>query len=634
MDLIQEQTAPSIFAATQSELVWAENLLTGFKALKLNGEMASITYHYAAFIASEVERLHGQADCKAKRLLVFTAAVLMQSLQKQNVCMVYDDLHNHIASWSRRIQFEQELSLPSPQEWVRSLTTFSGIVEHSESKSNSLWVADNDRVYLRRYYEFETDLVTRISQALNQEQRPLSASDLQFIESMFDQHGADIDWQRIAVQNALNKQFYVITGGPGTGKTTTVVKLLLALLQQSKQNAKASTISLAAPTGKAAARLSESIRNSLPQFDSQLTANLPTEAVTLHRLLRRKADGSFHHNATRPIDADVIVVDEASMVDLSMMAKLLNGVHPATQLILLGDKNQLSSVEAGSVLSQLCDAQADLSVDLVTELQKSYRFDGKGEIGLLATAIKEGNQKTVSALLNKAVASGGQVTYTEPTVSATTQLKNQVVTHFSNISKLLSQISLNNEAQIIEQVFELQSQLQVLCGIKKSEQGVDYINLTFGQAIKQVLNVPSWSEHYIGRPIMVAENAYHLSLFNGDLGIEALDPESGLMVAYFPDVSEVGFRKIPCQRLPKHDTVYAMTVHKSQGSEFVHTILILPAANGQTDVMTRELLYTGLTRAKLQFTLLGETSVVQRAISNKTARSSGIAEKLVLACHS
>lgn len=621
--------APSIFATSTStnapnlESKFLDWLLALFKSQHLE----SVPYHYACFIHSHLMQVYPKATQGDLVLLTVTGAALMTGINQQNVCVNLVDIQNFIEDLALK-GGSAPIEIPAYEQWPDILLSLPSVVAPSEETEDSLWVLDQQNLYLRRYWQYENVVVNRVLDSAVSEQTTPTTKTAAYVDSLFPKQNMDVDWQRIAVQQALGRRFYVISGGPGTGKTTTVVKLLLAIIEQYASQGKKPKIKLAAPTGKASARLSESLRNSLSNMSTNGNHDVPTDAETLHRLLKRLPNGEFFYNENKRLPVDVVVVDEASMVDLSMMAKLINGLAPDCQLILLGDKNQLSSVEAGSVLAEISEAQEDLNINVVTELQKSYRFDGKGEIGLFASAVKQGKPSSVLKLVEAAQNGQGQVDFWQEHQGGLEKAVRCATQHYQALYGLLKDLSLENEQARIHQAFKQMSELQVLACTKMTAQGVDEFNQALTKNIKQRNQLSHWQLHYCSRPIMVTENAYSLNLFNGDMGIEAVDPATGQMVAYFPELSDLGYRKIACQRLPQHDSVYAMTVHKSQGSEFVHTILLLPQQSSGSKMITRELLYTGLTRAKQKFTLVGTAELVRMAVSNQSARRSGIKAKL------
>ena len=496
--------------------------------------------------------------------------------------------------------------------------------------------AQGDRLYLRRAWAAEQSIRQHILQRIN---LPIKEpADLKTqLDTLF---GKDTSMQRVACEVATKNRITLITGGPGTGKTTTVVKLLALLIRTSLDTLK---IHLAAPTGKAAARLTESIANALPLMPVAEQSRIPNQTQTLHRLLRSNSrDTRVHQLAT-----DVVVVDEASMVDLEMMARLLASVPPSARLILLGDKDQLASVEAGAVMSQLCTGEL-LRAQTVT-LTHSHRFDTTSGIGQWAQAVNADNQNNTGAIQSLWNAApdwlsilqtgtfeehkgkqGPESTSPLHRVSRlqlpnahdaklTPALRHGWRPWLSLLNEHRSDISGQTAACTDSQANELLtafSEFSVLCAVREGPFGVTQLNTQIEKSLG--FNPATW---YVGRPIMVTRNDYALELMNGDVGICLPGPNGVLRVA-FPGLSG-SVRWIVPSRLDSVETVFAMTVHKSQGSEFKHVLLVVPAQD--SPVLTRELIYTGLTRAREDLTIWApRKEVLLQACSRRVLRSGGL----------
>ena len=450
------------------------------------------------------------------------------------------------------------------------------------------------------------------------------------------------DWQKVACAVAARGRFTLITGGPGTGKTTTVVRLLALLQSQSAQPLRTA---LAAPTGKAAARLGESIAQALQQLPVSMQAHIPTQAQTLHKLLQVRS--GLRSSAPPALALDVVVVDEASMVDLALMARLLAAVPVSARLILLGDKDQLASVEAGAVMGQLCDGAAaggysPATVRWVAEaagqdisawagasgalaqqtvmLRHSHRFAADSVIGQWASAVNAGDRAAVVALWDAAPpwAAEGLASVTRlPVGHSGAMALSALVRH--GWADWLAALTPARDAQAVD-LLRLFGRFQVLCALRDGPWGVRVLN----QQIAHMLGFAAegW---YAGRPVMVTRNDYNLGLMNGDVGL-CLDTERGLRVAFAQAdaAGQASVRWVLPSRLDAVETVFAMTVHKSQGSEFDHVALVLP--DRAAPVLTRELLYTGITRAKQRLTLVApQAGVLRQAVVQKVWRSGGLA---------
>lgn len=597
------------------------------------------------------------------------------------------------------------------------------------ASDQQLLVLQQDKLYLRRYFQFESDLGQAINVRLLQKSQYDNDSIRQCIGMLFPNESAqgeaqdadslEIDWQKVAVANAINKNFSVIAGGPGTGKTYTVTKLLAALVlleqqsleqkgieQQRQQGTPVLNIALVAPTGKAAQRLSESIVNAISGFkdliDDKVLAEIPTQAQTLHRLLGVLPNSpNFRHHEDNRLSYDIVLIDEVSMVDLPLMTRVFRALKDTAKVILLGDADQLPSVAAGSVLADIaprphgrfsleneeyinlvCQLSPDqvsgyfsaqsqsitsnhnaqsnkqstqASFDYLTFLVKSRRFDGKGGIGLIANSVIQGDVKSSWRLLFDSL----------PQVTQEGYIKGGYLQEGKNQNQQSSQLTLAQGdlstwlAPLVKQyyqpiehcsnvsdAFALLSQFRVLCATRQGDYGVERLN----EVIKSYLgknNAPYQQTLYHGQPIMINENDYRLGLYNGDIGIiwRVVDQEGKVhLMACFEDTSveskvlestetsQQAIRQILPSRLPQFESVYAMTIHKTQGSEFSHVAMVISATQSEqqsnqqsgSKLLSRELLYTGITRAKKQLTIAANQRVWQQGVTGQVQRHSGL----------
>lgn len=451
-------------------------------------------------------------------------------------------------------------------------------------------VLDHGRLYLRRYWQYEQQLARAI---LARAGGKCSTRTIK-------------DEQELAAANAVARQFSIITGGPGTGKTHSV-RRILELLRESAMTAEAK-IAVAAPTGKAAARLNDALR------EDRL------EATTIHRLLGTIPDSPyFRHNAETPLTADVVIVDEASMIDLALMTKLVEAVPLSARLILLGDRDQLASVEAGNVLSDICAAaEADSSPlrGAVVQLRKNYRFAETGGIYSLSSAVNAGDADAAIATLRRV--NDDEATWQELPLPRDLgrALRERIVAGFRPY------LATDNPRAALA----AQQQFRILCALRHGPFGVDNLNAVSEEALAHAGLLKPGSGWYAGRPLLITRNDHNLQLFNGDSGIILPDPESkGELRAFFlsPDGQ---LRRFLPSRLPQHETAFALTVHKSQGSEFDRLLLVLP--DKDSPLLTRELLYTAITRARSRVELWGDEDVIRTAIGRRTVRYSGLREAL------
>lgn len=490
------------------------------------------------------------------------------------------------------------------------------------------------RLYLRRAWTAEQNIRQNIAQRLA---LPCDVpADLQQrLDALFTPtNNNEPDMQRLACEVAAQNRITLITGGPGTGKTTTVVKLLSLLVGTSSRDLQ---IHLAAPTGKAAARLTESISKALTQMPADVRARIPTQAQTLHRLLQTNSKATQVHQ----LATNVVVVDEASMIDLEMMARLLQAVPPTARLILLGDKDQLASVEAGAVMSQLCTGSL-LKAQTVT-LIHSHRFDAKSGIGQWARTVNADaadNTPALKALWNVAPdwlatlplqqtiegdAAEPDVTRLQLTSASDPKLAVGLRYGWRNWLALLdahrpsktAPAAPCSDAQAVA-LLKAFTEFCVLCAVREGPLGVVQLNAQVEHALG--LGQSPW---YAGRPVMVTRNDYALELMNGDIGLCLPGPDGMLRVA-FPAV-DGGVRWVMPSRLDSVETVFAMTVHKSQGSEFMHVLLVIPGQ--ESPVLTRELVYTGLTRARQRLTMWAPLlGVLWNGCARRVLRSGGLGD--------
>lgn len=539
-------------------------------------------------------------------------------------------------------------------------------------------VLHGQRLYLRRYWNYERQVAAALQQRL---QTPLALPEN--LSGQLDQLFADSrqqpDWQRLACALAARGAFSIITGGPGTGKTTTVVRLLALLQAPAVEAGQPLRIHLAAPTGKAAARLTESIGRQVGslQVEDAVREQIPREVTTLHRLLGSRPDSRhFRHHAGNLLVLDVLVVDEASMIDLEMMACLLAALPPQARLILLGDKDQLASVEAGAVLGDLCrDAEAGCYSDATRQwlelvsgqslagaglqagderrhplaqqtvmLRHSHRFGAASGIGELARAVNRADPP-----LARQVLAGGRFADIRSQVLrgladpllAQLMLGSERLPGYADYLRLLgeqrppAQLAARDPAweQWAQQVLRAFDSFQVLCAVRQGPWGVEGLNQHIAALLHRRGLLPEPRGWYEGRPVLVTRNDYALGLMNGDIGIALMVKEPALQpgeaearvlrVAFPRNDGSGGLRFVLPSRLSGVETVFAMTVHKSQGSEFAHALLVLP--ENRSPLLTKELVYTAITRASGDFTLLEtRAGIFEAAVAQPVRRLSGL----------
>jgi exodeoxyribonuclease V alpha subunit len=563
------------------------------------------------------------------------------------------------------------------EKWKQSLGASSLV---GTDTGNTPLVIYQGRLYLRRYWHYTQrvaqEILSRVGKRLpvpdNLEERLDGIFAL--LRSPEEKQKSEIHWQSVAAAVAASSAFSVISGGPGTGKTTTVVQLLGLLQGLAMEQEKILRIRLAAPTGKAAARLTESISTAIGLLPEEIQAKMPTEVSTLHRLLGTRSDSrNFIHNRNNRLHVDLLVVDEASMIDLEMMDALLGALPSKARLILLGDKDQLASVEAGSVLGDLCAnarnscyrpetiarLQGSTGYDLskftgigsdldqqIVVLRKSHRFDEKSGIGALARSVNQGDARQVNEVwergfpdishlvINSCKDPGFRRLVLGGNPKAFTRVEGvaQPVGYRAYLEIITDGPGAwESETAWLRAVLSSFNRFQLLTPLRKSDWGLEGLNkITAGILYKAGL-IQATQGWYPGRPVLVTRNDYSLGLMNGDIGIvlEVTDERNpithGLRVV-FP-MADGSLKRVLPSRLGEVETVYAMTVHKSQGSEFDHTALVLPET--MSPVLTRELVYTGITRARSWFTLASPPgNLLGAAVKQLTHRASGLGDLL------
>ncbi|WP_458378979.1 exodeoxyribonuclease V subunit alpha [Pseudomonas chlororaphis] len=577
----------------------------------------------------------------------------------------------------------QVLATLDGAHWCKALAASRLVAlaaDQSEQARQRPLVLSGKRLYLRRYWAYERRIDNALRQRLAvQEETPADLAER--LGSLFGAAKATgpVDWQKLACALATRGAFSIITGGPGTGKTTTVVRLLALLQAPAVEAGKPLRIRLAAPTGKAAARLTESISLQVRSLsvDDSVREKIPSDVTTVHRLLgNRPGTRHFRHHAGNRLPLDVLVVDEASMIDLEMMANLLDALPVHARLVLLGDKDQLASVEAGAVLGDLCrDAEAGwyspqtrrwleavsgeqladsgLQEDSagthplaqqVVMLRHSRRFGEGSGIGQLARWVNQQQAEEARRLLaarSHADLYGLSLKGEQDRALERLLLEGhgdgpQGYRHYLSLLRgqrppvdtALEDPRWTAWARDVLQAFD---QFQLLCAVRKGPWGVEGLNQRITAALFKARLIESDQQWYEGRPVLMTRNDYGLGLMNGDIGIALKLPEHEgaqdgrrvLRVAFPRNDGQGGVRFVLPSRLNDVETVYAMTVHKSQGSEFAHTALILPEA--LNPVLTKELIYTGITRAKDWFSLIEpRAGVFEEAVRRKVKRLSGL----------
>lgn len=494
------------------------------------------------------------------------------------------------------------LKLNAQQQKTVIQSGLATLIEEDKFTTLPFHVDSNNYLYFRRYWNYEQRLISKLRQMQQNSSFIVDIEDLldSFFEKSTDLKRND---QRDAAKCAATQQFTIITGGPGTGKTTTVVKIL-ALLQQINTDTPLN-IALAAPTGKAAMRLQESITNSKSflNCDEKIKQALPETVTTIHRLLGAKPPSPyFRYNEKNLLPYDLIVIDEASMIDLATMSKLVSAIKPLARLILLGDKEQLASVEAGTVLADLTQALPNNTI----ELKKTYRF--KSRIKSFAKAINQKNSVKAWRI---------------------TKLKSKIIECLGDdflsylVEKQDDYFYKIKSGGTFSDIYNAFNQFQILCAQREGKNSVSDLNYRLEKALQLQKKINLSTTWYIGRPVIITQNKTELQLYNGDIGL-CLPDEKGDVKVFFPR-SNGNFQGYSPARLPHCETVFAMTIHKSQGSEFEEVCVCLPEYY-QT-ILTKELLYTAITRAKERIKLVTTEAIFTATVQTSIERTTRLVEQ-------
>ncbi len=595
------------------------------------GELPPLAFHFARFVA-------GEANMSGDHWAVRAAALVCARNLEGDVCV-------DLADYGGRSVFPDSVNdgdwiAPPLETWLALLRQCPCVGMPGDAQP---LILDGTRLYLARHWRDECQVARVVTSRLEVLSPPPSLPML--LERLFPA-GGGTDWQKVAAAMAVTRRFAVISGGPGTGKTTTVIKILALLLSLEPE----SRICLAAPTGKAAARLGESIRKGKELTDGErslrgkveesvITA-IPEQAVTVHRLLG-VSRGHFVHARDNPLALDCLVLDEASMVDQTLMARLAEALPEKSRLILLGDRDQLASVDAGSVLGDITGHGREIHysgsliamldslgiplpetirihgppmppvADAIALLRKSWRFDASSGIGRLALAVNGGKVGAALACLDGAYSDVAWLPQSD------SRPDDRVIAWaVSRYGAFLGQSR-------VEEAIERFDGVRVLAALRQGPWGVEELNRRIEVSLQR-LGLIRGGREYHGLPIMITHNDYETGLFNGDTGL-VWQTDAGHLEACFRQV-DGEIRKFPLRSLPDWVPAWALTVHKSQGSEFDQVLLVLPPE--PCPVLTRELIYTGITRARQHCTLAGDREIFASAVRTPVRRASGLGKRL------
>jgi len=578
-------TAPAGDVADWRRSVAATGMLRAFND-------AGVLESSDVLVAQRLTALAGEPDER----VALAVAIAVRALRGGSVCVDLTDVQRQMDT--------AELDWPDPSDWLAAVSASPLL---ADPPVLHLDITDGaGLLYLDRYWIDECRVAGDIL-ALAAEHRSAATPD---IARLFPSGYAE---QRAAAELALSRALTVLTGGPGTGKTTTVARLLALLAEQAELDGRPRLrIALAAPTGKAAARLLEAVQLEVEALESADRDRLPDlSATTLHRLLGSRPDTSsrFRHHRDNRLPHDVIVVDETSMVSLTMMARLLEAVRPDSRLLLVGDPDQLASVEAGAVLADLVEGLEAVDQTPIARLVTPHRF---GEsIGALAGAIRDGD----GAAALEVLAAGGEHIEWVDTERPGEVLRTVLVPH----ALRLREAAVLGDARVALATLE---EHRMLCAHRRGPYGVAYWNRQIERWLAEQTEMPMWVPWYPGRPVLVTANDYGLGLYNGDIGVAVV--RDGALRAVMAAAG--GAVEFATSRLADIETMHAMTIHKSQGSQAAEVTVLLPPTDSR--LLTRELLYTAVTRAREKVRLIGTAEQLQAAVARRAVRATGLSRRL------
>lgn len=591
-----------------------------------------------ADIDLELCRFLQQVDPKIDPDVLLAAALTSYAYRQGNVCISID--RNSLQS----VVSDTSVTYPDVGNWVKKITDAEVIGRPGDYKP--LILDESNRLYLHKLWSYEQDLAKNIIDRSQKESVDVDRDLLKDgIQRLFDSTDEKVDWQAVAAIAAVHNNLTVISGGPGTGKTTTVLKILALILEQQSigTQIKDLSIALSAPTGKAAARLEDSIASSIVSLDTdeEIKNKIPVKGLTIHQLLgARRNSSTYRFNEENPLPYDTVIVDEASMVDQALMSRLLKALLHDARLILIGDKDQLASVEAGSVLGSICakddnkispvfarhlqefeiqipehyvDESPNTLTDTIILLEKSYRFKNESGIPAFSACVNSGKADEAFELLNDKKLEGIHFREFVSYEKYEQNLK-------EDVRQFIIPLLQCNDAN---EMFEKLQHFRLLSPHRRGPLGVEYLNRKIKSILQEEGLISKYDEWYHGKPIIINQNEYSLDLKNGDIGICHSAGKDDTRILF---KSDSGFNSVAPSRLPDFSPAYALTVHKSQGSEFEHIKIVLPEMS--SGILTRELLYTAVTRSRSSVSIVGKESVLKEMINAKIVRSSGLKDLL------
>ena len=598
--------------------------------------LSELDYRFARFLG----RLDGTFDVN----LLLASSLVSRYRGEGHICIDLAELAGTVIE----PQGSEPIVCPPLETWLNALAASPVVGRPGDYRP---LILDGTSLYLYGYWDYETRLADVLK---NLAGNTFKAFDELHLKDSFERifpHGnydgeTDVDWRKVAAFASFRSGLCVISGGPGTGKTFAVARILALLIEQNRDGQL--NIALTAPTGKAATRLQEAIKKAKVGLncDESVKASIPEDASTIHRLLGSIPNSpSFRFNRDNPLPKDIVIIDEASMVDLALFSRLAQAIRPQSRLILLGDRDQLASVEAGSVLGDICDtgnihrfspsfiedcrratgeeicesdpgASAVSMNDCIVQLSKNYRFSRTSGIRALSQAVNAGNGSLAMDITqNKNIGDIHWKTLPRP---------DELPRHLRDW--ITERYTAYLEASDPLEAFDLFNRSRIFSALREGPYGIHNLNIAVEHILQKRGLIDRSGRWYSGRPIMITKNDYNLRLFNGDIGITMTDQNKGGEPTVFFMGPDGSVRSFPPLRLPDHETVYAMTVHKSQGSEFDEVLLVLPDRDAR--VLTRELIYTAITRAKEGIQIWGKEDIFLTAIQRRIRRSSGLRDAL------
>ncbi len=599
-------------AGRSSTVVSAEGLLAAFND-------AGVLDPLDVLSAMTIARVCGESD----EHVVLAAALAVRGTRFGHVCVRISTLQDTVVVDGQDPTIIETLAWPQPADWEQAIARSAMV---GDGNGDEPLVLSGGLLFLQRYFRYEELVARLIGDRCGPIQSALDTGTEEILSRLLPP-GADgqTTLQHAAVALALKAEVTVIAGGPGTGKTFAVGALLATLA--SRRGEEFPLVALCAPTGKAAARLGEAVAEFASTVDDPAVHETlaGVEASTMHRLLGwGRGRGQFAHNARNPLPHDLVIVDEMSMVSLPMAAKLLAAVRPDAKIVLVGDPFQLESIEAGTVLADIVGPAADASAaptpagpsirDHVVVLDRVHRFETGSVIADFADAVREGKPDLAIELLGQDSVELQWIP--EHAGSGFRDLWDTVLERRSRMVELA--MTPGND----QEVFEALSGMAVLCARRNGPGSVAWWRWNLETALdERFTGLRYGGEWYPGRPVMITRNDYNLGLYNGDIGV-AVQTDEGLRVVF----ERGGLRAFLPSHLIEHTTVHAMTIHKSQGSQFDEVAVVLPGERSR--LLTRELLYTAVTRAKRKVWLVGNEDVVRHAIERSVQRASGLRTRL------